>query len=110
MKLRSMAACSLLALFLGAGCNAKVATVLEDPSKGGSGSGSGNDGGIADDDRPLVPASKVDVLFVVDNSASMQDKSSRLATSVGTLLRRVAAVGDVHVGVLSTSLGNFGGD
>ena len=66
--------------------------------------------GIADQDRPLVPASKVDVLFAIDNSSSMGAKSEALAGAVGTLLRDVARVGDVHVGVVTSSLGNFGGD
>ena len=55
-------------------------------------------------------SSKVDILFVVDNSASMGDKASLLSASIGTLLRKVAPAGDVHVGVISSSLGGFGGD
>jgi hypothetical protein len=55
-------------------------------------------------------SSKVDLLLVVDNSASMGDKAKLLSASVGTLLRRVVAAGDVHVGVISSSLGAFGGD
>ncbi len=65
-------------------------------------------GGDPDPDVPLVPASKVDLLLVVDNSASMGDKNNLLADSIGTLLRDLAKVGDMHVGVLSTSLGDFG--
>jgi hypothetical protein len=61
-------------------------------------------------DVPLVPASKVDILLVVDNSASMADKAEKLATSVGTLIRAVADLGDLHVGVVASSLGSFGGD
>ncbi len=80
---------------------------------GGDGD-SGPDGDAApnpdDPDMPLVPASKVDLLLVVDNSASMGDKAQLLASSIGTLIRDVARVGDLHVGVISSSLGNFGGD
>ena len=65
---------------------------------------------IDDVDVPLVPASKLDILLVVDNSASMADKSEKLAASVGTLIRAVADIGDVHVGVVASSLGAFGGD
>ncbi|MCA9585100.1 MAG: hypothetical protein KC657_07070 [Myxococcales bacterium] len=61
-------------------------------------------------DVPLVPASKVDLLLVVDNSASMADKSALLASSVGRLIRALAPVGDLHVGVISSSLGSLGGD
>ncbi len=53
--------------------------------------------------KPLIPANKVDLLFVVDNSASMGDKQG------GAVLEH-APVHDLHVGVISTSLGNFGGD
>lgn len=63
-----------------------------------------------DQDVPLVPASKLDILLVVDNSASMGDKSQKLAASVGTLIRAVSDLGDLHVGVVATSLGTFGGD
>ncbi|MBX3203550.1 MAG: hypothetical protein KF764_00715 [Labilithrix sp.] len=66
--------------------------------------------GRADEDRPLIPASKVDLLLVVDDSASMGDKARVLAKSIGTLIRDVARVGDVHVGVITTSLGSMGGD
>lgn len=70
----------------------------------------GSTPGLPDEDRPLIPASKVDLLLVVDNSSSMSDKAKNLAASIGVLLRAVAKVGDVHVGVISTSLGSFGGD
>lgn len=71
----------------------------------------GDSNAPADDpDVPLVPASKVDLLLVVDNSSSMSDKSKLLAGSIGTLIRDVARVGDLHVGVITSSLGNFGGD
>ena len=55
-------------------------------------------------------ASKVDLLLVVDNSASMADKAKLLASSLSPLLKKVAEAGDVHVGVISTSLGTMGGD
>ena len=117
--IRSCLLGALVALGSLGGCNAKVATVLNDgpggPSDGGGNEvglqdDGGNEVGLQDEDRPLVPASKVDLLLVVDNSASMADKSGKLVSSIGSLLRDVALVGDVHVGVVSTSLGNFGGD
>ncbi len=67
----------------------------------------------AEPDVPLVPASKVDLLFVVDDSASMGDKQGLLARSVDRLLRRLVVdrgIQDLHVGVISTSLGGMGGD
>lgn len=68
-------------------------------------------------DVPLVPASKVDVLLVIDNSAAMHQKQARLAASLGGFLRALAEpagghapIKDIHVGVISSALGNLGGD
>lgn len=97
--------------------------------------------GDAGDDpgpAPLTSSSKIDVLFVVDDSASMADKAGLLADSLGTLLRRLATpscvdaqgrvvgvsaggacasgalefapIADAHVGVITSSLGSMGGD
>ena len=55
-------------------------------------------------------ASKVDLLLMVDNSASMGDKANLLADSIGTLIRRLGVTGDLHVGVIDSSLGAMGGD
>ncbi|MBX3229959.1 MAG: hypothetical protein KIT84_26005 [Labilithrix sp.] len=77
------------------------------------------DGGpepIVEEDKPLLPASKVDLLFVVDNSASMGDKQALLATAVSRVIRRLVTPSnehkpvDLHLGVISSSLGNQGGD
>lgn len=104
------------------------------------GADASEDGGaVAEEpDLPLVPADKVDVLFVVDDSKSMAEKSSVLAASVRTLLERLvrprcvdekdrskvlgtndggkctdgvlehAPIDDIHVGVITTSLGDAG--
>lgn len=114
-SLLSFGLASVLALPFSGGCGAKVATVLEAEPDGGSpgvdDSGGKKDGnGNTDEDQPLVPASKVDILLVVDNSTSMSDKSSLLAGSLGTLIRNVATGRDVHLGVITSSLGNSGGD
>jgi hypothetical protein len=55
-------------------------------------------------------ASKVDLLLVVDNSASMGDKAKLLASSLSPLVKAVAQSGDVHLGVITSSLGAMGGD
>jgi len=83
-------------------------------------------------------AGKVDLLFMIDNSASMGDKQEHLRRSIPDLVRRLvspncvdsagnvlgrsadgmctsgslefAPVDDLHVGVLTSSLGNGGGD
>jgi hypothetical protein len=78
-------------------------------ASGGDASANAGNGPI-EPDVPLIPAKKVDLLLAVDNSASMGDKSKLLSASIGTLIREVAKVGDVHVGVVSSSLGNFGGN
>jgi hypothetical protein len=87
------------------------------------------------------PAKKVDILLVIDNSASMSDKQQILSASVADLLqsyvnprcldancavasqpaspsdpcpagsaREFAPVVDMHVGVITTSLGGHGSD
>lgn len=84
------------------------------PDEGGT---SGGEAGVAPDGGPPNPdaigatsSSKVDLLLVVDNSASMGDKSKLLGASLDPLLRKVATAGDVHVGVITSSLGTMGGD
>jgi hypothetical protein len=99
----------------------------------GTAGGAGGEGG----DGPTVMASKLDVLFVVDNSISMFEKQGVLAQAVPTLVRRlvdpwcvftdsttapatngtcppnsfreIAPVRDMHVGVITSSLGAHGG-
>lgn len=58
-------------------------------------------------DPPLVPATKVDLLFVADNSIGMDAKHGYLADALGRVFGGLP-VTDIHVGVISTSLGNGG--
>lgn len=85
----------------------------------------------------LEAPSKIDLLFMIDNSQSMADKQALLADAVPALVRRLVAprcvdetsgaplgtnhpcavgapefrpVTDIHVGVLSSSLGGHGSD
>ena len=63
---------------------------------------------------------KVDLLIVVDNSLSMKDKQSELGRRIPELIEgltkpstdpetgRVSQVFDVHIGVISSSLGSYG--
>ena len=83
---------------------------------------------------------KIDLLFMIDNSVSMADKQDILKSAVPLLLRRLvtpncldaqgnatgafvtngvcangstpefAAIGDIHIGVVTSSLGSHGGD
>ncbi|HLK40498.1 MAG TPA: hypothetical protein VKU41_27285 [Polyangiaceae bacterium] len=105
------------------------------PSSGDSGAPEGGGGGSA----PMrVIASKVDLLFMIDNSASMGDKQAIVAASVPELINRLVnpncidgsgralglsqngqcatgqlefePVHDMHVGIVTSSLGGRGGD
>jgi hypothetical protein len=67
-------------------------------------------GGKNPDAIGATTASKVDLLLVVDNSASMGDKAKLLGGSLSPLLKKVAEAGDVHFGVINSSLGGMGGD
>ncbi|MBX3226464.1 MAG: hypothetical protein KIT84_32615 [Labilithrix sp.] len=74
----------------------------------------GGDEDVAENDDggprldPLPSGAKVDVLFVVDNSASMGDKQDLMAASLTRVFATFASA-DVHVGVISSSL-HDGGD
>lgn len=72
--------------------------------------GPGTDPDVEEGPPKIKSANKVDVLLVVDNSASMSAKAQLLAKSLPTLTKQVAATGDVHLGVISSSLGSMGGD
>jgi hypothetical protein len=105
---------ALLAIAVFGGCGAILGLDgLKDRADGGASAEDGGDGPVNPNPDAIgaTVASKVDVLVVVDNSASMGDKAALLATSIATLLRRITAVvADVHVGVIATSLGSMGGD
>ena len=66
-------------------------------------------------DVPVTPTNKVDVLFVVDNSFSMADKQRILAKRIPAMLHALTTPGadgkradDVHVALISSSLGSYG--
>jgi hypothetical protein len=75
-------------------------------------SGIGADGGPNSNPDAVgaTTSSKVDILLVVDNSSSMADKANLLSGSIVNLLAKVAATSDVHLGVITSSLGTLGGD
>lgn len=123
MRLRTLAFLPILAASIGAFVHCGGTTSLDDAKPDAAPSpdagplddgGPTPDGGPKPKDNPdavgATVSSKVDVLLVVDNSASMGDKAKLLAGSVGALLRKVAAAGDVHVGVITSSLGAMGGN
>lgn len=75
---------------------------------GGAGTGGAGTGGVV---GPST-SDKIDLLFVIDNSRSMADKQRVLSDSLPTLVTGLveAGVGDMHVGVVSSSLGGRGAD
>lgn len=90
--------------------------------------------------NPAGGVDKIDILFMIDNSLSMGDKQAVLVAAVPQLLKRLtnpdcvteggeasqkgdptaacdpgsqrefAPVKDIHIGIVSSSLGDFGGD
>lgn len=66
------------------------------------------DGGVSGD-RHLTSASKLDVLFMIDDSASMQPLQAKLATAFGQFVSVLqglpGGLPDVHMAVISSSLG-----
>jgi hypothetical protein len=75
---------------------------------GGVGGGQGGGGLVPG----LTVADKVDLLLVVDNSRSMGDKQQVLSAAVEALIDRLTSTGitDMHVGVITSSLGGLGSD
>jgi len=109
---------------------------------GSAGSQVGGSGGSAGSTQPPTKVDKIDLLLMIDNSASMADKQQVLAKAVPDLVQRLAnpvcidgqgnvvanqpakpldpcpsgsqrqspPVFDIHVGVVSSSLGGHGAD
>lgn len=51
---------------------------------------------------------KLDVLFMIDNSRKMGPKQALLAEAIPAFLERLSPVRDIHLGVVSSSLGDMG--
>ena len=72
-----LAAAALLAALTPTACGGQTTSAVgPEGASGGDASATSSDGGVVDEDVPLVPATKVDVLLVVDDSASMADKAN----------------------------------
>ncbi|MDB5216480.1 MAG: hypothetical protein JWO86_4407 [Myxococcaceae bacterium] len=121
MRLRSLAFAPLLLASVAAiHCGGGTTNDKPLPNEAGAGEGgttgeggAGPDGGDTGNNPDAIGAttsSKVDLLLVVDNSASMGDKSKLLGMSLDPLVRKLATAGDVHIGVITSSLGTMGGD
>jgi hypothetical protein len=109
------------------------------PGGGEGGADAGSSDAEIDRPPPITTTDKIDLLLVVDDSSSMADKSALLAPSVASMVKRLVApnclgpdgksagassggacpagstiefapVRDLHVGIITSSLGTFGGD
>ena len=95
-----------------AACGAR--TGLDSGGLTGGGGGGGTSGWVVDAFRQSA-ITKVDLLLTLDNSISMADKQTLLAEAVPLLVQRLITAGsavdpvsDVHVGVITSSLGSHG--
>ncbi|HEX7670161.1 MAG TPA: hypothetical protein VF395_11280, partial [Polyangiaceae bacterium] len=87
-------------------------------SQGGAAGGGGvpflpdGDGYVPDPVPDVTRSRKVDLLIMVDNSISMADKEQALEITIPDLVSRLtepaSGVTDLHVGVISSSLGDHG--
>jgi hypothetical protein len=121
MTVRLAFACSLVAVVLMAGCGARTGLLVPPP-----------------DASLLSVSGKVDLLFMIDNSGSMGDKQELLGEAIPDLLNRLInpncidasgnvlsesqngvcqtgqlefkPVPDIHIAIVTSSLGDLGGD
>ncbi len=123
MKLvTGLGAVMLAAALASAGCGGNSSSDGTGASGGSGGTGgaggAGGSGGLGGSGgAPLQPTDKVDLLLMVDNSRSMADKQAILAEAVPRLVNQLLSpngggkpVTDLHIGVISSSLGGHGGD
>ncbi len=101
-----------IVLSLAAVVHCGTTEIRVEPADAGPTDDGGADGDDPNDPHPpfLTTTNKVDLLFVVDNSSSMGDKTNMLASSIDGALRKIAPLSDLHVGVITSSLGSMGGD
>jgi hypothetical protein len=121
MKLRAFLALPFAALVITGGCGARTGLLVPPP-----------------DAQPLSVSGKVDLLFMIDNSGSMGDKQELLGQAIPDLLDRLInpkcidgggnilgdsqngtctvgtlefkPVPDIHIAIVTSSLGDLGGD
>lgn len=97
----------MAAVLLSAGCGALLGLDDLTDLPAAPATEAGTDAGADAPDGAPGKSAKVDVLLVVDDSSSMGDKSRLLASALDPLLREIATAGDVHLGVITSSLGGF---
>jgi hypothetical protein len=71
-----------------------------------TGSGGADPFGTGGAPTGATTSKKLDLLIMVDNSSSMADKQNGLARTMADLASRLSAVEDLHVGVITSSLGS----
>jgi hypothetical protein len=109
---RWLSSALLLGALAFAACGARSG--LETGGFTGGGAGNEASGWVVDAIRQSA-ITKVDLLLTLDNSISMADKQALLAEAVPLLVQRLITAGsavdpvsDVHVGVITSSLGSHG--
>lgn len=75
---------------------------------GSSGSGGGDPFSTGGAPTGVTTSKKLDLLLMVDNSSSMADKQNALSNTVADLVAGLSNVEDLHVGVITSSLGSHG--
>ena len=118
MKREGLALCLVVACWLAAcggdssGGNGSGGAGGSGGSAAGAGGGPGGTGPGGAGGTPFV-ANKLDILFVIDNSPSMADKQQVLRDVIPDLMTKLQSGGtfdDVHLGVITSSLGGHGAD
>jgi hypothetical protein len=90
----------------GGGSSSGGASSSGGSSSGGSSSGSSS-GGTLDGGPAAGSATKLDLLFMIDNSASMGDKQQYLEGAIPELVKAFTSSSrDMHIGIVSSSLGS----
>jgi hypothetical protein len=116
----SRAALATSACFFLAGCDDGGSVRGHDAGVGDGASdqptdgGKGGSGGSGSANTTVKSTHKLDLLLMVDNSIAMADKQVVLKGTIADLVTRLTAASsgftDVHIGVVTSSIGSHGGD
>jgi hypothetical protein len=108
-------ASAVIAASLAVGCGAIIG-IPDVPDVSDASIQTGDASGDARQTTPAV-SSKIDILFMIDNSAAMGDKQKYLGDAIPDLITGLMQPGgtavpvhDMHIGVVTSSLGSRGGD
>ncbi|MBI4704975.1 MAG: hypothetical protein HY744_28040 [Deltaproteobacteria bacterium] len=97
---------SVLVAALAAGCGGVAVWDGHEHGTGGGGEGGGSS-------RPAWPIERLDLLLLVDNSRAMGDKQQVLKETLPDLvggLVNFEPIEDIHIGIVSSSIGGHGAD